>query len=355
MKSAEVARLFDELKAELVPLIAAVADAATGRRLAPARQLPDRPSARGWSTRRRRADGLRPARAGGIDDAVHPFATSFGSARRPHHDAVGRDVLRRRRCTARCTSAATACTRTGIGPVAAAHAAGPRRVARPARVAEPAVGEHGRAAARPFSGVLAPAAAEPRSRLAVGRPRRSTAPSTRSSPRSSASRPTRPPTTAHRAALRARAGADRGPARGRRPARGLERPLHGATLGVEVPDDAHGVLQDVHWSAGLIGYFPTYALGQPDRRPAVGARARRPPRSRRPDRRAASSSPLREWLREHVHRHGSKFSSRELLAASGRRTDRGRPVRRLPEGQAGRRLRRRAVSATAYQRTRGRR
>ena len=32
-------------------------------------------------------------------------------------------------------------------------------------------------------------------------------------------------------------------------------------LGVEVPDDAHGVLQDVHWAAGLIGYFPTYALG----------------------------------------------------------------------------------------------
>src|ERR1700737_2099168 len=32
-------------------------------------------------------------------------------------------------------------------------------------------------------------------------------------------------------------------------------------LGLDVPDDAHGVLQDVHWSAGLIGYFPTYALG----------------------------------------------------------------------------------------------
>ena len=30
-------------------------------------------------------------------------------------------------------------------------------------------------------------------------------------------------------------------------------------LGLEVPDDAEGVLQDVHWSAGLIGYFPTYA------------------------------------------------------------------------------------------------
>src|SRR5207244_2535966 len=32
-------------------------------------------------------------------------------------------------------------------------------------------------------------------------------------------------------------------------------------LGVEVPDDAHGVLQDVHWSAGFIGYFATYLLG----------------------------------------------------------------------------------------------
>ena len=32
-------------------------------------------------------------------------------------------------------------------------------------------------------------------------------------------------------------------------------------LGVDVPDDAHGVLQDVHWSRGTIGYFSTYALG----------------------------------------------------------------------------------------------
>ena len=32
-------------------------------------------------------------------------------------------------------------------------------------------------------------------------------------------------------------------------------------LGVDVPDDAAGVLQDVHWGAGLIGYFPTYTLG----------------------------------------------------------------------------------------------
>jgi carboxypeptidase Taq len=32
-------------------------------------------------------------------------------------------------------------------------------------------------------------------------------------------------------------------------------------LGITPPDDTNGVLQDVHWSSGLIGYFPTYALG----------------------------------------------------------------------------------------------
>ena len=39
-------------------------------------------------------------------------------------------------------------------------------------------------------------------------------------------------------------------------------------LGVDVPDDAHGCLQDIHWSMGDIGYFPSYALGS-----AYGAQA----------------------------------------------------------------------------------
>ena len=83
-------------------------------------------------------------------------------------------------------------------------------------------------------------------------------------------------------------------------------------LGVEVPDDAHGVLQDVHWAGGLIGYFPTYSLGNliagqmferahadlPDLDAQLGA---------------GDMHGLREWLREHVHRHGAKFSSSELL------------------------------------------
>jgi carboxypeptidase Taq len=84
-------------------------------------------------------------------------------------------------------------------------------------------------------------------------------------------------------------------------------------LGLEVPDDAHGVLQDVHWSAALIGYFPTYALGNLiagqlweracDDMPGLDD-----------DIAIGELSPLREWLRERVHRHGSKFSTAELLA-----------------------------------------
>jgi carboxypeptidase Taq len=91
---------------------------------------------------------------------------------------------------------------------------------------------------------------------------------------------------------------------------------------LEVPDDADGVLQDVHWSAGLIGYFPTYALGNLIAG-QLWERSTRPARPRRADRRRRADG-LREWLRENVHRHGSKF--RRRAARAGRREpDRGRP------------------------------
>jgi carboxypeptidase Taq len=83
-------------------------------------------------------------------------------------------------------------------------------------------------------------------------------------------------------------------------------------LGLDVPDDAHGVLQDVHWSAGLIGYFPTYALGN-----LVAGQLWERANADRPDldqRIAAGElTPLREWLGDHVHRHGAKFETGELL------------------------------------------
>jgi len=83
-------------------------------------------------------------------------------------------------------------------------------------------------------------------------------------------------------------------------------------LGVQVPGPVEGVLQDVHWSAGLMGYFPTYTLGN-----LIGAQLWDRLRDDLADVDAqierGEFAPLREWLREHVHRHGRKFPPRELL------------------------------------------
>ncbi|MFZ0090724.1 MAG: carboxypeptidase M32 [Solirubrobacteraceae bacterium] len=85
------------------------------------------------------------------------------------------------------------------------------------------------------------------------------------------------------------------------------------SFGIVVADDADGVLQDVHWSAGLIGYFPTYALGNliagqlwERAHEEVGDLDGEIARGR--------LGSLREWLGERVHRHGSKFTTAELLA-----------------------------------------
>jgi carboxypeptidase Taq len=83
-------------------------------------------------------------------------------------------------------------------------------------------------------------------------------------------------------------------------------------LGLDVDGDANGVLQDVHWAGGLIGYFPTYALGN-----LIAGQLWQRVHDDLPelDQRIAEGelAPLREWLREHVHRHGRIFEPRELL------------------------------------------
>jgi carboxypeptidase Taq len=83
-------------------------------------------------------------------------------------------------------------------------------------------------------------------------------------------------------------------------------------LGLEVPSDAEGVLQDTHWGAGLFGYFPTYTIGN---LMAAQLWERLAADLDDLDERIAAGDfgPLREWLREHVHRHGRKFWPRELL------------------------------------------
>jgi carboxypeptidase Taq len=95
-------------------------------------------------------------------------------------------------------------------------------------------------------------------------------------------------------------------------------------LGVEVPDDAHGVLQDVHWSGGDIGYFSTYALGN-----LIAAQLWERARGGLPgldaSLAAGDGGPLREWLRTNVHQYGRKLPPRELVARAT-----GGPIRVAP-------------------------
>jgi carboxypeptidase Taq len=83
-------------------------------------------------------------------------------------------------------------------------------------------------------------------------------------------------------------------------------------LGLDVPDDAHGVLQDVHWSEGIFGYFPTYALGN-----VIAGQLWERVTADLPDldeRFAAGDfAPLREWLGERVHRLGRRLMPSDLL------------------------------------------
>ena len=83
-------------------------------------------------------------------------------------------------------------------------------------------------------------------------------------------------------------------------------------LGIEVPDDADGVLQDVHWSAGLIGYFPTYALGN-----LIAGQLWERAHAEMPDLDGQiAAGELRRCATgcaEHIHRHGAKFTTEELL------------------------------------------
>jgi len=87
-------------------------------------------------------------------------------------------------------------------------------------------------------------------------------------------------------------------------------------LGVTPGDDAEGVLQDIHWSMGAIGYFPTYTLGTlmsaqifaranadiPDLQDQIGR---------------GEFARLLEWLTDNIYRHGSKFTATELLERMG--------------------------------------
>ena len=83
-------------------------------------------------------------------------------------------------------------------------------------------------------------------------------------------------------------------------------------LDIDVPNDAHGVLQDVHWSHGTIGYFPTYTLGNLNAAqiwkkyqevdPEYAATLRK-----------GEFGKIREWLSENMYQYGSVYQPKELM------------------------------------------
>ncbi len=83
-------------------------------------------------------------------------------------------------------------------------------------------------------------------------------------------------------------------------------------LGVTPADDTNGVLQDVHWSSGLVGYFPTYALGN-----LISAQLWEKMVAEHPEIPAAMTegefSQILVWLRENVHSFSSRYDPLDLV------------------------------------------
>jgi carboxypeptidase Taq len=102
-------------------------------------------------------------------------------------------------------------------------------------------------------------------------------------------------------------------------------------LGVVPPNDAKGVLQDVHWSGGMMGYFSTYALGN-----LISAQLWEKITTDIPDLseqfRAGEFGALLQWLREKIHVHGTKYEPQELVQrVTGSKIDAAAYVRYLKQ------------------------
>jgi carboxypeptidase Taq len=83
-------------------------------------------------------------------------------------------------------------------------------------------------------------------------------------------------------------------------------------LGLDVPNDREGALQDIHWSSVSFGIFPGYTIGN-----LIGAQLMEKIRIDIPDLESqiekGQFTPLLDWLRKNVHRHGRKFTPNEIL------------------------------------------
>jgi carboxypeptidase Taq len=95
-------------------------------------------------------------------------------------------------------------------------------------------------------------------------------------------------------------------------------------FGIKVDKDANGCLQDVHWSAGLMGYFPTYSLGNLYSAQFF-ARARQDIPNLSQQFEVGNFSELLAWLRKNIHTHGQRYRARDL----GKRVT-GQPLSHKP-------------------------
>ena len=103
-------------------------------------------------------------------------------------------------------------------------------------------------------------------------------------------------------------------------------------LGVDVPDDRRGCLQDIHWSMGALGYFPTYTLGN-----LYCAQFFEAAQAAMPglddDFRNGRFDRLRTWLNEQIHQHGERYSPEELCRRVTGKELSSEPLMRHLEGK----------------------
>jgi carboxypeptidase Taq len=100
-------------------------------------------------------------------------------------------------------------------------------------------------------------------------------------------------------------------------------------LGLTVPDDARGCLQDIHWAMGSFGYFPTYSLGN-----LYAAQFWEAAVAAHPELEQQISNGqfdgLLGWLRSEIHAHGRRFTADELCRrATGRPLNHGALIEHL--------------------------
>lgn len=108
--------------------------------------------------------------------------------------------------------------------------------------------------------------------------------------------------------------------------------LYKQYLGIDVPDDRRGCLQDVHWSFGLIAYFPTYTLGN-----LYAAQFWEAINLAIPDLRSHMARgdflPLKNWLNTNIHRHGRRYRAGELCQMLTNKPLSADPLMRHLEGK----------------------